>query len=152
MYLPFYFVQCSFLLCFVFFISLFLFFMLVSSSLNTPYLTYSLHCTVVEVVACLFVYPPPLTPFPMLLRSALFLQRSPPPLLQTFPPHPPTPPPSPACLSQSRGTRLLGASPRPWRQSYPSTQPPLCPVPGSGGPAYLHCSPPLYVLSLSQWW
>lgn len=108
-----------------------------------PSPAYSLRCAVVEVVACLFASPPPPTPFPMLLRPWPFLQSSPPPLLQTCPPHPPTPPPPHACLSQLRGTHLPGASPRPWRRSYPFTLPPLCPGPGSGGPAYLPCSLPL---------
>lgn len=119
-----------------------LFFMSAPPPSIASYLAYSLRCVVAEVVACLFASPPPPTPFPMLLRPWLLLQRSPPPLLQTCP-RPPPPPLPPACLSHLRGTRSPGASPRPWRQSSPFTLPPLCPGPGSGGPAYLHWSPPL---------
>lgn len=108
-----------------------------------PSLVYSLSCAVVEIVACLFASPPPPTPFPMFSGPWPFLQSSPPPLLQARSPHPLTPSPPPACLSQLRGTHSLGASPRPWRQSCPFSLPPLCPGPGSGGPAYLLCSPPL---------
>lgn len=130
----------EFFLCFNFFVFVF---HVDPTLFHHPSLALSLRRAVVEVVACPFASPPLPTPFPMLLHPWQFLQSSPPPLLQICPPHPPTPSPPPACPSLPRGIHSLGASPRPWRQSYPFTLPPLCPGTGSGGPVYLPCSPPL---------
>lgn len=126
--------------CFFF---LFVFVFHVGHSLfHQPSLACSLCRTTVDVVACLFAFPLPPTPFLTFLRPWLFLQNSP-PHLQTCPPRPLTPLPHHAHLSHQRGTHSLGASPRPWRQSCPFTLPRLSPGPGSGGPAYLPCSQPL---------
>lgn len=101
----------------------------------------SLYPAPIEVVACLFACPRLPTLSLILLRPWPFLQNSLPHPLQTCPPTPlPHPPAHP---SQLRGTLLRGASPRPWRLSYPFTQPLLSPGPGNGGPVYLPCSPPL---------
>lgn len=130
-----------FVLCscrFYIFVSLCLYFM----SHHPPPRLHSLRHVVVEIVACLFASPPPLTPSPPLPHPWLFVQSRPPPLLQTCPsPHPPTPPPPPACLSLLRGTHSPGASPKPWRQSSPFTLPPPYPGPGSEEPACPPCSP-----------
>lgn len=133
--------NCCFLCFFFMFLFLYLFNILTSPLFHHPSLVHSLLRVVTEVVACPFASPPPPTPFPMLLQPWQCLQSSPPPLLQIF--HPPTPLLPPACLSRLREIHSLGAFPKPWRQYFPSTLPPLCPQPGSGGPAYLPCSPPL---------
>lgn len=109
---------------------------------HQPSLAHSLCRTTVDVVACPFAFPLPPSPFLTFLRPRLFIQNSP-PHLQTCPPHPFSPLRPCAHLSYLRGTHSLGVSPRPWRQSYPFSRPLLCPGPGSGGPAYLPCSPPL---------